>query len=91
MAVINKLGVFSLAKIMALYNLVFGVLIAILSIIAKIFVYGPLASYTWSMAVIQEIIFIIAMPIFGFILGLVIALILNWALKVGGGLEISLE
>jgi hypothetical protein len=91
MATITKIGLFSLAKTLSLYNLLFGILIAIITIILKIFAVGTLANYTWGMAILQEVVFIIAMPIIGFILGIIIALILNWALKMGGGLEISLE
>ncbi|PIU02747.1 MAG: hypothetical protein COT55_01915 [Candidatus Diapherotrites archaeon CG09_land_8_20_14_0_10_32_12] len=91
MALLTKIGVFSLAKTLSLYNILFGVIVAIITLILKIFSVGTLASYTWSAAVIYEVVFIIAMPIIGFIMGAILALIINWALKVGGGLEISLE
>lgn len=91
MANITRVGLFSLAKTLALYNLIFGIIIAIVTLILKIFSVGAIAKYTWSMAIIQEVVFVIAMPIMGFIFGVIIALILNWALKMGGGLEISLE
>jgi hypothetical protein len=91
MALLTKIGVFSLAKTLSLYNLLFGIIVAIISIILKLFSVGNVASYTWGAAIIYEVVFIIAMPILGFIMGAVLALILNWALKIGGGLELSLE
>ena len=91
MALLTKISVLGSGKTLALYNLIFGVVFAILTLILKIFAVGPVALYGWGFAVLYQVVFIIAMPIMGFIAGIIIAWFLNWALKIGGGLEIKLE
>jgi len=89
--IISKIKYFSLAKVLAIFGFIVALLTVLVDLIYKLITGNSyfLSVSSWGSWVLFAITQIILVPIIYFVLGYVIAFILNIAFKVSKGLEIE--
>ena len=88
---LKKIGILSLGKIQAIVMAIFGLIMGILYAIGGIALESMFQLGGTSLAIASIIILPIVYGIFGFISGVIGALIFNAAVKIIGGLELDFE